>query len=258
MVNHQGLVDAVILAGSLNDGPLKECSRASYEALIEIKDRPMVEYVIRALCYSPSINQVVMVGPGELYRNRYETGLFYAPPGDNPVESVMNGIRVLPCDKKILLVTSDIPLLTPEAVEDFIGLCKESDADFYYPVVPRDVSEERYPGVRRTYVKIKEGVFTGGNIFLVNPQIIEPCIQWAEQMVELRKSPLRLCRMLGLGFLCKFFLHTLTLPELETKVSGILGIKARAVITSYPEVGVDVDKPSDLHLVTRILDQLPN
>ena len=33
------MVDAIVLAGSSNDGPLKDCSSARYEALIPVGSR---------------------------------------------------------------------------------------------------------------------------------------------------------------------------------------------------------------------------
>ena len=43
------MVDAVVLAGSTNNGPLKECSPVRHEALIPIGDKTMVEHVVDAL-----------------------------------------------------------------------------------------------------------------------------------------------------------------------------------------------------------------
>ncbi|MHB8172418.1 MAG: nucleotidyltransferase family protein [Thermincolia bacterium] len=254
MANYQEPVDAVILAGSLNDGPLKNCSHADYEALIKIGDRPMVDYVIEAVAQSPSVNQMVLVGAEEIYRQTNGRTVLHALPGDNPVASVLNGVKALSGDKRILLATADIPLITSEAIEDFIQACAGTQADFYYPIVSRTINENHYPMVKRTYVSLKEGVFTGGNLFLVNPQIVDRCALWAEDMVSLRKSPFRLCRRLGLSFMVKFICRCLTISELEDKVSHLLGVRARTVITSYPEIGVDVDKPNDLHTITEILE----
>jgi len=58
-----------------------------------------------------------------------------------------------------------------------------------------------------------------------------------------------------LEFVLKFFLSRLTIPELEKKVSEVLGIKVKAIVTQYPEIGIDVDKPSDYSIVSAYLDQ---
>ncbi|MDA8235802.1 MAG: nucleotidyltransferase family protein [Clostridia bacterium] len=254
MTNLPAGVDAVILAGGPNDGPLRDCSPAGYEALIEIGDRPMVDYVVAALAQSPSIRKLVLVGAAEICEQIHRRTVLHALPGDNPVGSVLNGVKALPGDNRVLLVAADIPLITPEAIEDFIQACANTQADFYYPIVSRTDNDRYYPDIKRTYVTLKEGVFTGGNLFLVNPRIIDHCALWAEEMVGLRKSPLGLCRKLGLGIVIKFFCRCLTIAELEQKVSSLLGVQARTVITRHPEIGVDVDKPGDLQSVTRILE----
>ena len=44
-------------------------------------------------------------------------------------------------------------------------------------------------------------------------------------------------------------MRSLTLKEAEAKLSNIFGIKGAVIISPYPEVGIDVDKPGDLLLV---------
>ena len=57
------MVDAVVLAGSSNDGPLKDCSSVRYEALIPVGSKSMVEYVVEALLQARGIRRVLVIGP---------------------------------------------------------------------------------------------------------------------------------------------------------------------------------------------------
>lgn len=248
------MYNAVVLAGSPNTGPLKECSRARNEALIKIGSRYMVEYVVETLVQSQLIGKIVVVGPQkELSKVLKHPRIIVAEGGATAVESLQLGLRYIENNDPVLIATSDIPLLTVEAVEDFINLCRAKQADVYYPIVPREAIQEIYPDVERTYVSLQEGVFTGGNLFLVNPSVVDKCAELAQVIVNLRKSPFRLCQLLGLKFVIKFLLKQLALPEVEEKVSELLGITGVAVISRYPEVGVDVDKPSDLAVVSACL-----
>ncbi|HHW44175.1 NTP transferase domain-containing protein [Desulfofundulus thermobenzoicus] len=249
------MVDAVVLAGSPNNGPLKECSPVPYEALIPIGDKSMVRYVVDALTQSRSIARIAVVGPREeLSVDLQGTGALVVPAGGSLLENVQGGMEALSGARRVLLVSSDIPLITPGAIEDFLEQCRDQRADLYYPIVPREAVESRFKsGVQRTYVSLKEGVFTGGNIFLLNPEVVSRCLPLGQQLVDARKSPLRLCRLVGLGFLLRFLLHRVTLKEAEARVSRLLGVQGCVVISRYPEVGVDVDKPVDLALVTRAL-----
>jgi len=248
------MVGAVVLAGSPNNGSLQECGTAAYEALIPIGGKSMVEYVVEALSAAFLVNQIVVVGPREeLLQAPALRGSTVVQAGATVLENIQLGIQSLAPTRRALAVTSDIPLLTPEAIDDFVARCDDENLDLYYPIVPRHVVEGCHAGARRTYVSVKEGVFTGGNLFLFNPDILPRCLAKGKQLVEARKNPLQLASMLGLSFLLKFMTRCLSLREAEEKFSELLGIKGMAVISRYPEVGLDVDKPEDLELVVKYL-----
>lgn len=247
------MVDALVLAGSANDGPLKDCSPAPYEALISIGSRSMVEYVLDALLQARGINRVAVVGPQAELAGRLPDTVLVARPGDSLLENVQRGLLLLPGTGRVLLVSSDIPLITPQAIEDFLAQCRDQSADLYYPVVPREAVESRFQKMRRTYVNLQEGVFTGGNLFLLNPAVVTGCLPVAQRLVDARKNPLELCRLVGLPFLFRFLMRRISLREAESRVSTLLGIRGVVVVSQFPEVGVDVDKPDDLDLITRLL-----
>lgn len=249
------MVDAVVLAGSPNDGPLKECSPARFEALIPIGPKAMVEYVVQALLGSSRVRQVVVVGPAaELSPLLAGERVSLTESAGGIMENIEAGLNKLPGDKRVLLVTSDIPLLTTAAVDDFLELCGDMSGDMYYPVIAKQVVEKAFQSTRRTYVNLKEGIFTGGNLFLINPAKYKKCVENGKKIISLRKSPLGLCRLVGLSFLIKFLLRSLTLDEAEKKVSQLLGIRGVVVVSGFPEIGVDVDKPGDLELVLKSIE----
>lgn len=245
------MVDAVVLAGSNNNGPLKDCSPVLYEALIPIGPKAMVEHVVEALLKARQIRQVLVIGPvAELTPLLSGERVTIANSAGGIMENIEAGLNRLSGESRVLLVTSDIPMLTSQAVDDFLDLCGDMAGDLYYPVISKQVVEERFPSTRRTYVTFKEGVFTGGNLFLINPAVFKRCVENGKKIISLRKSPLGLCKLLGFGFVIKFLLRSLTIAEAEKKVSQLLGmIRGVVVVSKYPEVGVDVDKPGDLELV---------
>lgn len=241
------MVDALVLAGSPNSGPLHECSPALYEALIDISGKAMVTYVVEALMFSKTINRIVVVGPRELTEVLPKEVLAVLTAGD-VLDNVTTGLQYLPDAKKVLMVTSDIPMLTSEAVENFLELCKEKIAELYYPIISKETVEKKYPQAKRTYVHLKEGRFTGGNLMLFEPSIIPGCMSKGRKLINARKHPLQLSHFLGIGFLLKFIFGQVRLVEAERRATGLLGIKGSVVISPYAEIGVDVDKPSDLAL----------
>jgi GTP:adenosylcobinamide-phosphate guanylyltransferase len=249
------MLDAVVLAGSSNNGPLSECSEVSYEALIPIGKKIMVQYVVEALLGCQQVRQVLVVGPVAAlapYLAGERVTIIESRGGI--MENIEAGVTASRDSDRILLVTSDIPMLTTQAVNDFLELCGDMSGDLYYPIISKPVVESKFPTTRRTYVNLKEGVFTGGNLFLINPAVYKKCLENGKKIISLRKSPLGLCRLIGFGFLLKFLMRSLTIAEAEQKVSTLLGrIKGIVVVSKYPEVGVDVDKPSDLALALQTL-----
>jgi len=247
-------MDAIILAGAKNNGALRESSDTQYEASIPIHGRPLLDYVIRPLAEIGEVERIAVVGPEEALSPDLRTAIWQVVPcGGSMVENLRRGLDALSPKGKVLVVTADIPLLTAGAVEDFLARCREREADVYYPIVAREPIEARYPGVKRTYATLREGTFTGGNIILLAPDVVERHLATIDQAVALRKKPLQMARLLGLCCLIKLLIGRLSIGEIESRVEKKLRFKGVAVITPYAEIGIDVDKPSDLALVQRVL-----
>ncbi|MGE5575953.1 MAG: NTP transferase domain-containing protein, partial [Syntrophothermus sp.] len=225
-------IDVVVLAGANNDGALKAVTDTPYEALIMLAGKPMVKYVVDAAARSKYVGRVVIVGPERQLREFLDDTAFYiAQCGETMVENILIGIEMLQPRGKVLLVTSDIPLLTPEAIDDFIERCNAAEADIYYPIVSREANDAKYPGVKRTYVRLKEGVFTGGNMALLQPQVVRKSHKMIERAVSMRKKPWQLSRLLGFKFIVKFVFNKLSLTEIEQRVQLILGFKGVGIIS---------------------------
>lgn len=253
-----GPTAALVLAGASNDGPLKEVSDATHEALIDVGGRPMIEYVLDVLRAAPSVGPIGIVGPVAQLRDgvKLDEELLIEPVG-GLLDNLERGARQLRTEGHsghLLVVTSDIPLITVDAVEDFLQRCRErraaalgaGDLDAYYPMVRREASEARFPGVRRTYVNLRDGRFTGGNFVLLDPDMLIERRHLFDQVVALRKDPVRMARLLGFGFIVKFLLRRLAASDIERIVRDKLGIHGAVIEVPYAEVGFDVDKPSDL------------
>lgn len=250
--------DAIILAGGESSSELKKLAPYDNEALILIGQYPMIFYVYKALRESPLIRNIVISGPIDSLRNLFtkEEELFFTDGGDNAVESFLNAVQLLKeksISEKVIILPTDIPFITKEAIEDFIRRCTTDEADFYYPVTSKEVNEIKFPHVTRTYVRLKEGVFTGGNLFLVRTAKINDMVEIAKKLVERRKNPLAIARLFGLDLVWKFLTRRLTIHAAEKRFYSVTNIKGKAIISPYAEVGVDVDKPSDLELAQKYL-----
>lgn len=247
-------MNAIVLAGAPNSGPLRHLSSARYEAGIEVAGRPMLDYVIMALASVAEIEKIIIVGHEASFSPELRSRVYrVVEPGDSQIDSLLHGLESLDSDQPVLAIGSDVPLVTPEALRDFIKRCYERRADLYYSYVSKDANEQKYPGVRRTYVRIKEGTFTGGNLVLLSPSVIGKNVDLLRKAAMLRKKPFKLIQMLGWTCLIRFMLGNLTVNELEERASAFLQFNAITVLSPYPEIGIDIDKPSDLQLAREAL-----
>ena len=119
---------------------------------------------------------------------------------------------------------------------------------FTTPLFPKNLTRE-IPSVKRTYFHLAEGVFTGGNMVIIRPQILEGNTGLLEKAIAWRKKPWKLSRLLGMKFILKFVIGHLSITEIENKVAMLTGCKGHFMITNHPEIGFDVDKPSDLKIM---------
>ncbi len=252
--------DAVILAGGENSSELKKIAPYSNEALIVIGNYPMIYFVYRALRETPNINNIVVSGPIESLQNilPHDERLFFAEGGQNAMETFAKGADFLKgkISEKVLAVPTDIPFITPEAISNFLSSCESSDAELYYPVTSKEVNDRKYPGVTRTYVRLKDGIFTGGNLFLLRSDIIPACLDFGQKVISRRKDPLAIASLFGIGLVLRYLLGQLTIKSAEKRLFKVAGIRGKGIISPYAEVGVDVDKPGDLLLAQQYLGDI--
>ncbi|TDT62343.1 nucleotidyltransferase family protein [Fonticella tunisiensis] len=240
-------MNAVILAGDRGENGVPK-------ALIKIASRYMVEYVIESLRNSGCINRVYIVGDKIIKEKVGHLVDGWVDSEGDILKNIKKGIHELgEYNKPCLICTCDIPMVKGEAIRDFALRCEALDIDVGYPIIDKKLNDEKYPEVKRTYVKMREGTFTGGNIIYINPQVVDKFTKKIEKFVEYRKKPFKMGRELGIIFLIKLVLGILSISSVELKVWKMFGIRGSAIITSYPEIGNDVDKPSDIEFVNKYL-----
>ncbi len=248
-------VDTLILAGGRNEGKLKEYSPENHEALIKINNIPMIEYVISAVKAAQNTARVAVVGPkNDLEKSIDKNNIDKIIKSSNSIiDNIDKGIDELKPENYVFIVTSDIPLITSEIIDEFICYCRQKKADIYYPVISKQKNLEKFPDSGRTYVRLNEGTFTGGNIVVVKPHVLKESLEVLRKVMAWRKKPWKLGTILGFKFIIKLFFGKLSLQEIENRVSEIIGYKSLSLIIEYPEIGFDIDKPSDLRIMNKYI-----
>ncbi len=256
-------IDAVILGG----GTIKQAagemppvgSEVVGKGLIKLSGREMIEYVIDALKNVKRVRRTIVVAPESALHENWSGRVDAVIPTvgsavDNGVEALKylkdNGPGLT---KYVLFMTCDIPLITTEAIDDFLDRCETTSDDVYYPVILREVVEAKYPETKRTYARLRDVTVTGGNFALMEPEIILANLNLLEDAYNARKSVFQTLKLLGPLMIIKFLTRTLTLSDIEKRVTKIINARAKTIVTPYPEIGVDVDKTEDLKLVSELL-----
>ena len=250
------MFNALILAGTKKKGPLEIAEKVDNKALIILDGMPMINYVVDALHNSENIDQILVVGPKkELHQYIGKKVKEILNPGDSILENMEIGLNYFSSDDNLLLLTSDIPLITSEAIDEFLRICTKRKASIGYPVITKENIIKKYPETERTYIKMKEGVFCGGNIVFFKPDVFFQNKKLIKELFDNRKATWKYAKILGLKFILKFLFKALTLEEIEKRVTDIVGYNSVAVMVSYPEIMIDLDKLSDLKLIQKCLER---
>jgi len=227
-----------VLAGGRADDPLAQKFGVASKTLVPHRGRPLVEYTLQALVQAGL--EVILVGPQATLNPPPKVSL---PDHGSLIANLEAGINAA-SGQKVLVATGDMPFLSEEAVRWVLQNAPQ--AGFVYSIVAQTTIEQRFPKMRRTYARIREGSFTGGNIVIVDKKLFFLALPLLKQALELRKKPLALARKIGIGTLLWVLLGQAGIAGLEAKVSQIIGVPARALVTPFAEVGVDIDNEEDL------------
>jgi molybdopterin-guanine dinucleotide biosynthesis protein A len=239
-------VTAVILGGGRQDALALRAGVAA-KALVPFAGQALALYVLSALRACPAVAHIVYVGDADSVIAAQADQL--VPPGETFVESFSAGAHAALAhapEHCVLVTTADLPWLRREALDDFLAAA--SGAALAYPVVRREVAEAQFPEQRRTFVRLQEGRFTGGNLMLLAPEMVPALLPFVERAYGGRKNPLALARLFGADFIVRLALGRLSLGAIEARATQLLGLPVRAVITPFASIGADVDKPE--HLTT--------
>jgi len=244
-------MEAVILAGGPIPPLLQSATDASERALISLEGQTLLAHVLESLRATPPITGIVCVSTPLALASlpRDVRGL---EAGDKLTENLFKGARAAKSDS-ILVVTGDVPLATGRTWMQFLDGAAVNGLEAAYPIVSRAECEAQFPGGKRTYAPLKDGEWTGGNAFLLPRAHLESLETLISQAFAARKNPFALAKMLGTGFIARALARRLGIPEVEAKISKMIGCRAGAVPVPDAAIAFDIDKPDDLEVAARFL-----
>lgn len=244
----------VVLAGGPRDAVAALDADAPNKAFIPIAGRALASRTIDALRASPLIDRIIAVAPvtaGDhpALSNADEV----RPDGARITDSLRSGLCDLPPDELVVVSASDLPILTPVCIDEFITFANEAAADVVYGCVEQTSHIARFPDVPHTWARLAEGNYCGAGLFALRPRVFPALERFLERLGAARKNPLALASIFGWDVLARYALRSLTLADAELRACTLLGAPARAVICTHPEIAVNVDRLDDVALAERLV-----
>lgn len=240
---------ALVLAGARGpDDPVAAYAGVAHKGLIELDGRTLIDRVVEALSLAGAERIAVSTSDPELARR--VTGVRVLEASSTPSLSVRAAVEQL--GAPLLVTTADHALLRPEWVRRFLDDVPP-DADIAALLARRETVEAAAPGTRRTYLKFRDGQWSGCNLFFLASERALPAVDLWRRVEAHRKQPWRVAGLLGPDILLNYGLGRLTLDQAVTRLGRKAGVEARAVASPFGLAAVDVDKPDDLDLVRRIV-----
>ncbi len=250
MSDSSSSVIAVVLAGGGAEDRIARSAGAPSKALVSLDGAPMGAYVVSALRDSTVVSHVVYVGPTD---DRIRPLVDHEiPAGRRMVDSLALGLGAgLACaserartDVRFLVVTADIPWWRAAGVCAFVTDAPE--ADLVYPVVEAATAEAAFPQQKRTYVRLREGRFTGGNAILLSAAAVPALLPVIDQAFSARKAPWRLASLVGVDVLWGILSGRAELAQLAERISRLLGLRGIVMVSGDAGIAADVDAPEQL------------
>jgi GTP:adenosylcobinamide-phosphate guanylyltransferase len=248
-------MNAVVLAGGPPDAVSATAADLPNKAFVEIGGVALVRRVIDALRATREIARIIVVAPPATHASAALAGADERrPDGARMVDSLTAGLAGLPPDDLVLIAASDLPVLSVAAVREFLAAAQARDLDLAYSIVSRRDHLEAYPNVPHTWAKMAEERFCGGGLVALKPRVLPALRGILDDLGAARKSPLRLASLLGWDIMPRFALGSLTIAAAERRATAILNAPAGAIVSSRPELAVNVDRASDVALANGLIE----
>jgi GTP:adenosylcobinamide-phosphate guanylyltransferase len=248
-------MNAIVTAGGITrpDEPLYQMTGSGYKSMLSIAGKPMVQWVLDALNAARTVDEIYVVGLPHDPPLQSAKALHTLQDQGDMVNNILHGARNIasehPAETYALIVSADIPAVTPEMVDWVANRVLEQDFELYYNVIQRATMETRFPGSRRTYVQLKDMQCCGGDLNAIRLSLAAAENPIWDRLIAARKSPLRQAALIGYDTLFLLLLRRLSLSEAERAVGKKLNVRVKALRCPFAEIGMDIDKPFQFEIV---------
>jgi hypothetical protein len=244
-------VDAILPAGGRVCGDFALEVGAEIKALIRFGSRTLLERTLEVLRGTRRIGRIAVIGPGgvEAHSSGGLADVVLPENGASGPANIFQGLEWLRqargrYPERVLILTTDLPFVTPEAIVGFLDRCPR-DLDACLPLIRRGDLEARFPGLGKRYARLRDGDWTLGCAFLIDPAAVVSSRPMIERMFAARKSLIRMAWLLGPLFIIRLLTRRLTVAHIERRGLQIFGCTGTAVLGCAPELALDIDRRED-------------
>ncbi len=298
-------LDAIVLSGT--DSNPKRMVQGRNKAFLEVGGEVLVRRVAEALLSASSIGLVFVVGPAEPLRKALDGLSDQVVIVDQVGKMLANtwaaihasearcltGENGVDPERPLLIISCDLPLISPKAVDDFVARCAwaENAAQTRFSLfggVAEEASLRRYypqegkPGIKRPYVHFSQELLRLANIYVARPRKLShqeflqtgfsyrKAKDWRNVMSLVRSYlgqsggwkaawlTLRLQATLMTsrrdGGLYRWLRKGNTLDRVELAMGVVLGGTIKLIITPYGGFSLDVDDEEDYRVLGQRFD----
>ena len=247
-------VTALVLAGSRRGAAdaVALAAGVSHKALLPVGGTPMLLRVLEALRASPGIGRIIVQIEDPATTLAAYPEIEARPAGASPARSVEAALAEF--GAPLLVTTADHALLTPAMVQHVLA-SPPPGTDLAAGLARAETILAAYPQTRRTWLRFRDGRFSGCNLFWIGSPRAEAALRFWRRVEEQRKKPLHMVALLGPLVLARYALGLLSLEGALEALGRRTGCRLAAIDLPFAEAAIDVDKPSDLALVEGILNR---
>ena len=239
--------DAVIPAGGTIDSAYAQAIGSSYRPLAALgpSGTPVLQHVVDTLRATGNIGRIVCIAPAAVASVVRNVDL-WLPEGASGPDNIRAGLAQVTPDRPALVCASDLPLLMPGAVRDFLAACRP-DMEVVVGLIKADDYNAAFPDAPPSeFVTLTDsGPVTASGLFLVRPDLIARHETLFQAMFQGRKEQWRMAGLLGPRLLWRFATRTVRLPDIVARAEVILGGPVQVVERVAPALAYDIDNQDD-------------
>ncbi|HNS85856.1 MAG TPA: nucleotidyltransferase family protein [Parvularculaceae bacterium] len=251
--------EALILAGRRRGeiDPLAAIENTSHKAILTAGGETLIHRVLIALRASGRISTVKIAAPEDIRSKITEAladidGWTFSDALESPAATALAEIETIGSGRGFVLTTCDHALLSASMIREFLDAAENSDAAA--GCVEKRRYQARFPGSRRTFIRLRDFEFSGANLFWFAGKRASGLASFWRRLESKRKNPAAMAKEIGLFTALSYATGFMTKRGLEKTITNKTGVSVKLTPLSNAEAAIDVDKPEDLALVRKILE----